>query len=74
MILAPVKEKPPPLPLPPLTRNDYCRSAEVEEQIRAALALSRSHLRRRIAVRDHEAADFLQGALHISLDAGVHHI
>ena len=59
MTLAPATEKPPPLQLPPLTRNAYRRSAEVEEQIRAALALPRSRLRERIALC-HDAPGFLQ--------------
>ena len=60
MTLAPATEKPPPLQLPPLTRNDYRRSPEVEKQIRAALALPQSCLRERIAIRDYDAPDFLQ--------------
>ncbi|MEP0548098.1 MAG: hypothetical protein ABJF88_14275 [Rhodothermales bacterium] len=60
MTLASATEKPPPLRLPPLTRNDYRRSAEVEGQIRAALTLSRPLLRQRVAIRDSDASDFLQ--------------
>lgn len=60
MTLASATEKPPPLQLPPLTRNDYRRSAEVEDQIRTALTLSRPLLRQRVAIRDYDASDFLQ--------------
>lgn len=60
MISSTATKKLSPLQLPPLTRNDYLRSLEVEEQIREALSLSRSLLARRAEIRDYNAPDFFQ--------------